>query len=124
MELLAVISVIAILAALLLPALSRAKAAAQATQCRNNLRQIGLALTFYISDHAVYPPLNGYDLAQGGEIKWHDYLNAELQSRMPPKQAAAGFAGVFRCPTHRPLPDFYSPGYGYNALGAGGSGLE
>jgi prepilin-type processing-associated H-X9-DG protein len=125
MELLVVIAIIAVLAALLLPALSRAKAAAQAAKCRSNLRQIGLALTFYVSDHMVYPPLNGYDADKAGDIiKWHDYLNAALQSGPARKQAAAGFAGVFRCPTHRPLPDFYSPSYGYNAWGAGGSGLE
>src|SRR5439155_15950086 len=89
------------------------------------LRQMGIALTFYVSDHTVYPPLNGYDPDKGGDIiKWHDYLNAALQSRTQPKQAAAGFSGIFRCPTHRPLPDFYSPSYGYNAFGAGGSGLE
>ena len=64
-ELLVVIAIIAVLAALLLPVLSRAKATAQATQCRNNLRQLGLALTFYVSDHRVYPPLNGYEPALG-----------------------------------------------------------
>lgn len=122
-ELLVVVAITAILAALLLPALSQAKATAHSAKCRSNLRQMGLALTFYVSDYAVYPPLNGYEPAQGGEIKWHDYLNAALQSRTQPKQAAAGISGIFRCPTHRPLPDFYSPSYGYNALGAGGTGL-
>jgi len=124
-ELLVVVAIIAVLAALLLPALSRAKAAAQATRCRSNLRQQGLALTFYVSDHRVYPPLNGHDPALGGDItKWHDFLEAALASVTPQKQATAGFGGVFRCPTHRPLPGFYSPSYGYNADGTGGLGLE
>ncbi len=56
-ELLVVMAIIAILAALLLPALSKGKGQAQSAACKNHLRQIGLAMTMYLSDSRHYPPL-------------------------------------------------------------------
>jgi prepilin-type N-terminal cleavage/methylation domain-containing protein/prepilin-type processing-associated H-X9-DG protein len=54
-ELLVVIATIALLAALLLPALNRAKGSAQSTVCKSNLKQIGLALNIYVGDFDKYP---------------------------------------------------------------------
>jgi len=82
-ELLVVISIIAILIALLLPAVQQAREAARRTQCKNNLKQIGLALHNYLDVYSVFPPSFVSDIStkntQGGEWSVHARLLPYLE---------------------------------------------
>jgi len=77
-ELLVVIAIIGILSALLLPALTRAKAAGQRAACAGNLRQLGLATQLYWDDNAghcfkwIYTTTNS-----GGHLYWFGWLQAD-----------------------------------------------
>ncbi len=107
-ELLVVIAIIAILAALLLPALSRAKAQAYRIQCLNNIRQLSLTWHLYTGDNAERLVSNGY--GTGPTVKtwvtgnWHNDFQAFSDPSYLTDPTNALFANyirvaaIYRCP--------------------------
>jgi prepilin-type N-terminal cleavage/methylation domain-containing protein/prepilin-type processing-associated H-X9-DG protein len=123
-ELLVVITIIAILASLLLPALTRAKSAANNARCISNVRQLGLAVALYVVDEHRYPHDSGMDTppeftaAFQRPKYWPDSL--------VPYTAAQWTNALYKCPEYRGPHGYtgYSAhdawpvgGYGYNSLG-------
>jgi prepilin-type N-terminal cleavage/methylation domain-containing protein/prepilin-type processing-associated H-X9-DG protein len=111
-ELLVVIAIIAILAAMLLPALSMAKAKAQGAKCMSNEKQLTLAWLMYAADNGGYYPYNqeGQQNPPGWISGWEDYTggtNPNGCNTNPAVVTSAAYAqlgnytqapGVYRCP--------------------------
>jgi prepilin-type N-terminal cleavage/methylation domain-containing protein/prepilin-type processing-associated H-X9-DG protein len=126
-ELLVVIAIIAILAGLLLPALSRSKSAGLTAKCKNNQRQILIAMRMYSDEYGGYPYATYIpgNLPKGATY-WFDVV-------APYMGAAKWGDGALQCPTYKGkvnegagTPQGFQGAYGgyaYNALGGPGSGV-
>jgi prepilin-type N-terminal cleavage/methylation domain-containing protein/prepilin-type processing-associated H-X9-DG protein len=114
-ELLVVVAIIAILAAMLLPALSQARERARQAVCMNNLKQMGLAVHLYLGDHDDFFPDARYNTSLGYR-PWARDLRPYLKNDR-----------IFWCPSDNAKKNLVSPcSYvynwqlmGYNSVGAG-----
>lgn len=119
-ELLVVVSIIALLVSILLPALSRAREAAQDAVCKANMRTMGYGVQFYAEDYNghVVPACNArfssYDATF--EVLLDQYLLSLSPSFPHPHGVVAEpatSAGVWRCPADRvPREEYYHPAKG------------
>ena len=108
-ELLVVIVVLGILAALLLPALSRAREAARSAQCLSQQRQLGLAVDRFADDHSDYFPRSQHSAFAHRELPWGRTLAPYLGSDTNAWNAL--LFSVYHCPTDRRVGSF---SYGQN----------
>jgi prepilin-type processing-associated H-X9-DG protein/prepilin-type N-terminal cleavage/methylation domain-containing protein len=122
-ELLVVIAIIAVLASLLLPALSRAKEGGRTAVCKNNLRQWGMGTRMYLDDFQVYPPQFMSDFRGGNYRTWAERLNRYTGAKRWPDRPIStqtDRASIESCPTYLNFGGWVAQrngSYGYNWRG-------
>ena len=105
-ELLVVISIIALLAAILMPSLGRSRELAKASACLSNIKNVGSALNIYVADNKTYFPanynyLNG-ESSGGGYHHWTAAINPNQYTDTVTSGKYPKFAEQFVCPSHTP----------------------
>lgn len=97
-ELLVVIAIIAVLIALLLPAVQQAREAARRTQCKNNLKQLGIALHSYHDTYRTLPPgaIQNFSTTGLNEATWVTMILPYIDQA--PLYAMANFSSTFGSP--------------------------
>jgi prepilin-type N-terminal cleavage/methylation domain-containing protein/prepilin-type processing-associated H-X9-DG protein len=111
-ELLIVIAIIGILAALLLPALSRSMVRARQIQCVNNVRQLGIGLHEFVSDNHIYPLFVDAEYDKNGIL---------TNGNSWPSRLGYATNGIWLCPgvKSKGILGISFASYGYNAFGLG-----
>jgi prepilin-type N-terminal cleavage/methylation domain-containing protein/prepilin-type processing-associated H-X9-DG protein len=94
-ELLVVIGIIALLISILLPALSRAREAANTTQCLSNLHQCGVYFNLYANENHGFLPPQSPVFIRALPARIHDYIDT--------RYTKGGGGKVFYCPTLQPV---------------------
>ena len=120
-ELMVVVAVIALLMAMLLPALNRARASAKRTACATNLKQIGVVLRVHIGAHhdrlprvSFMPSVSPTPIDGNRAVRIVDVLKDELN----------GDTSVFQCPNDLPGAQRQPPNYGKSYYESEGSSYE
>src|SRR5437867_8749937 len=111
-ELLVVIAIIAVLASLLLPALSSAKARAQRIRCTAQMKQLGIGFNLFTLDHNdMYPPTAYTTGDYQYQLSWDDYIHRYIGGTAPDADLIVGISGgiadrgtipkILKCPADK-----------------------
>jgi len=134
-ELLVVIAIIAVLASLILPALSQAKSKAISVKCKNNLHQISVAMRIYVDDCGAYPYCQPSYVQTVSFVPWMETMRAagvfserDVQTLVCPAKPRLEYLNSFFIAgsmgfDFTPNPSTNILSYGYNVSGANAGNL-